>query len=58
MNADHRCWTDGDLGHGPAYAFRTSDGHKMEIYYETEWYQAPEALRPSLKNQAQRFPAR
>ena len=51
-------WTDGDLGHGPAYAFTTSDGHNMEIYYETEWYQAPDALKPALKNQAMRFPAR
>src|SRR5947207_4310680 len=24
-------WTEGDLGHGPAYAFTTSDGHDMEI---------------------------
>jgi catechol 2,3-dioxygenase len=51
-------WTDGDLGHGPAYAFTTSDGHNMEIYYETEWYAPPPELKPSLKNQAQRFPAR
>jgi catechol 2,3-dioxygenase len=51
-------WTDGDLGHGPAYAFQTSDGHSMEVYYETEWYTPPPALKPALKNQAQRFPAR
>jgi catechol 2,3-dioxygenase len=51
-------WHDGDLGHGRAYAFTTPDGHNMEIYYETEWYQPPPDLRPSLKNQAQRFPAR
>ncbi len=51
-------WTEGDLGHGPAYAFKTSDGHDMELYYETEWYEAPPALKPSLKNQAMRFPAR
>ena len=51
-------WTDGDLGHGPAYAFTTSDNHNVEIYWETEWYQAPPALKPSLKNQAMRFPAR
>ena len=50
-------WTDGDLGHGPAYAFKTTDGHNMEIYYETEWYAPPPELKPSLKNQAQRFPA-
>src|SRR5262245_54504343 len=35
-----RGWTDGDLGHGPAYSFTTPDGHNVEIYYETEWYQA------------------
>ena len=51
-------WTDGDLGHGPAYAFETTDDHPMEIYYETEWYAPPPELTPSLKNQAQRFPAR
>jgi len=51
-------WTDGDLGHGPAYAFTTTDGHPMELYYETEWYKAPAELKPSLKNQAMRFPAR
>ena len=51
-------WIQGDLGHGPAYAFTTPDGHAMEIYYETEWYQPPPELKPSLKNQAQRFPAR
>ena len=30
----------------------------VELYYETEWYQAPPELKPALKNQAQRFPAR
>ncbi|HKB11293.1 MAG TPA: VOC family protein, partial [Vicinamibacterales bacterium] len=51
-------WTEGDLGHGPSYAFRTTDGHHMEIYYDTEWYRPPQSLQPALKNQAQRFPAR
>src|SRR4029077_8349428 len=51
-------WHDGDLGHGRAYAFATPDGHNMEIYYDTEWYQPTPELRPALKNQAQRFPAR
>src|SRR5688572_23484417 len=49
-------WTKGDLGHGPAYAFTTPDGHNMEVYYETEWYAPPPHLKPSLKNQAMRFP--
>jgi catechol 2,3-dioxygenase len=51
-------WIEDELGHGPAYQFRDPDGHLLEIYYETEWYEAPPHLKPSLKNQAQRFPAR
>src|SRR3984957_13061671 len=51
-------WTEGDLGHGPAFLCQDPDGHKVEIYYETEWYEAPPGLRPALKNQAQRYPAR
>ncbi|MCC2653597.1 MAG: catechol 2,3-dioxygenase, partial [Microvirga sp.] len=51
-------WTDGDLGHGPAFQCRDPDGHLIELYYETEWYAAPPELKPTLKNQAQRFPAR
>src|ERR1700722_13249936 len=51
-------WNDGDLCHGPAFVCRDPDGHKIELYYETQWYEAPAELRPSLKNQAQRFPAR
>ena len=51
-------WVDNELGHGPAFQFHDPDGHVIEIYYETEWYQAPPELKPSLKNQAQRFPAR
>jgi catechol 2,3-dioxygenase len=49
-------WKDDSVGHGPAYCFTDPDGHKMEIYYETEWYKPPENLRPALKNQASRFP--
>jgi catechol 2,3-dioxygenase len=51
-------WHEGELGHGPAYRFRDPDGHLIEIYYETEWFEAPRDMRPALKNQAQRFPAR
>ena len=46
------------MGHGPAFRCRDPDGHIVELYYETEWYQAPPELKPALKNQAQRFPAR
>jgi catechol 2,3-dioxygenase len=51
-------WADGGPGIGPVYAFRDPDGHELEIYWETEWYRPPEHLRPSLKNQAQAYPAR
>ena len=51
-------WTDGDMGQGPAFRCRDPDGHIVELYYETEWYQPPPELKPALKNQAQRFPAR
>jgi catechol 2,3-dioxygenase len=51
-------WVDGDLGHGPAFVCNDPDGHRIELYYDTEWYKAPPELRPALKNQAQRFPAR
>ncbi|HEY4360818.1 MAG TPA: catechol 2,3-dioxygenase [Bryobacteraceae bacterium] len=51
-------WNDGDLCHGPAYVCKDPDGHNIELYYETQWYEAPPELKPALKNQAQRFPAR
>jgi catechol 2,3-dioxygenase len=51
-------WIDGDQGHGPAYRFTDPDGHPIEIYYETVWYQPPEGSRPALKNQASRYPDR
>ena len=54
----HVGWNDGDIGHGPAYQCRDPDGHLIELYYETEWYQPPAELKPALKNQAQKYPAR
>ena len=50
-------WVDGP-GHGPGYRFHDPDGHVLELYFETDRYEAPPALRPALKNQAQRYPAR
>jgi catechol 2,3-dioxygenase len=51
-------WIDGDVGHGAAYTFTDPDGHPMELYYESERYDPPVHLRPSLKNQPQRYTAR
>ncbi|MFK7802951.1 MAG: catechol 2,3-dioxygenase [Anaerolineae bacterium] len=51
-------WTDGDLGHGKTYAFHSPDGHNVEIYFDTEWYQHGADDKPALKNQAAKFPGR
>jgi catechol 2,3-dioxygenase len=51
-------WNDGDACHGPAFVCQDPDGHKIELYYQTQWYEPPPDQRPALKNQAQRFPAR
>ncbi len=49
-------WTDGDLGHGKTFVCKDPDGHVIELYYDTEWYDPPPDQKPALKNQAQRFP--
>lgn len=49
---------EGELGHGTGWRFRDLDGHVFELYHDTEWYQAPPDRRPSLKSQAERYPAR
>jgi catechol 2,3 dioxygenase len=51
-------WIDGDTGHGPAYRFTDPDGHPCELYYETERYEPPAHLRPTLRNQPQRYTGR
>ncbi|RAI02363.1 catechol 2,3-dioxygenase [Acuticoccus sediminis] len=49
-------WTDGDLGHGPAFRFADPFGHTFEIYYETNWYEPQqEAERAALKNTASAY---
>jgi catechol 2,3 dioxygenase len=49
-------WQEGDLGIGPTYLCRDPDGHEIELYYETEWFEATGAQKPALKNQAQARP--
>ena len=51
-------WVEDELGLGPIYLLQDPDGHDIGLYWETEWYQAPKELAPSLKNQAARFPGR
>ena len=49
-------WSNGDFGHGRTYCFTDPDGHRMEIYYEEQRYEAPAAKRSALKNQPMRYP--
>ena len=52
-------WTDGDLGHGPRLSrSRDPTATTWSSTTRREWYEAPPELKPALKNQAQRFPAR
>jgi catechol 2,3 dioxygenase len=51
-------WTDGDVGHGSAYRFRDPDGHLVELYYETEWFEATGEQVSYLPNQPQAFDGR
>ena len=51
-------WIEGDVGHGRSYRFTDPDGHVLELYYEAERYEAPEHLRPSWRNQPQRYVGR
>lgn len=51
-------WVEDELGLGPIYLVEDADGHEIGLYWETEWYSPTTELRPSLKNQAARFPGR
>jgi len=51
-------WADDELGLGPIYLTEDPDGHEIGLYWETERYEPPPELVPSLKNQAARFPGR
>lgn len=51
-------WVEDELGLGPIYLTEDPDGHEIGLYWETQRYEPPPALAPSLKNQAARFPGR
>lgn len=51
-------WVEDEIGMGPIYLTSDPDGHRIGLYWETEWFEAPADLKPSLKNQASRFPGR
>jgi len=49
-------WSNGDFGHGRCYRFHDPEGHVMEVYFEEQKYQAPEALRSTLMNMPMKYP--
>ncbi|MBM4765172.1 catechol 2,3-dioxygenase [Bacillus sp. B15-48] len=51
-------WIDGDIGHGKAYQFTTTDGHLMEILWEVEYYHTQEEQRSKLLNRPSKRPDR
>jgi catechol 2,3-dioxygenase len=51
-------WSDEEPAYGPVFHFTDPDGHPFGLYWETNRYEPSPATRPSLKNQASRFPGR
>jgi catechol 2,3-dioxygenase len=51
-------WSEGELGHGPAYRFTTPAGHPMELLWEVAYYQAPLEQQSPLLNRPQKRPLR
>ncbi|WP_436529283.1 VOC family protein [Actinoplanes sp. HUAS TT8] len=51
-------WSKDEPAYGPVYHFTDPDGHRFGLYFETQRYVASDESRPSLKNQAARFPGR
>jgi catechol 2,3-dioxygenase len=51
-------WEDGIAGHGRTYAFTDPDGHRMSIYYDSEYFVPVGDGAPTLKNQPQRMTTR
>ncbi|MFF7140327.1 MFS transporter [Streptomyces nodosus] len=51
-------WVEDEPGIGRLYVTTDPDGHEHALYWESEHYRAPDALRPALKNQPQAKPDR
>jgi len=49
-------WSEGEIGHGPAFQFTSPDGHPFEIFYQIEHFVPSGDELPYLKNQPQRLP--
>jgi catechol 2,3-dioxygenase len=51
-------WSTEEPGYGRVFHFTDPDGHPFGLYWDTVRYTPSEATRPSLKNQAAKFPGR
>jgi catechol 2,3-dioxygenase len=51
-------WSEEEAHYGPVFHFADPDGHPYGIYWDTRRHEPTPELRPSLKNQASRFPGR
>ena len=49
-------WTESEAGYGPAYAYRTPDGHLQHLFWEVERAVIPEDQRSPLLNRPQKRP--
>ena len=52
-----RGWSKGDLGHGRAYQFETPEGHRMELFWDVDYFTAPAGKETRLHNRPQRRPS-
>jgi catechol 2,3-dioxygenase len=52
-----RGWIDGDAGHGRAYQFDTPAGHRWELLWDVDYFEAPPDQRSGLRNRPQKRPA-
>lgn len=48
-------WREPEFGHGRAFRFPSSDGHNVELYYDTVKFVPKDSQIPGFKNQPQRY---
>jgi catechol 2,3-dioxygenase len=48
-------WRDAEVGHGPAYRYRSPGGHLHEVFWEIERYKPPAELAPIFPNRPQKY---
>ena len=49
-------WNEGDLAHGPAFVCQDPDGHKIELYYETQWYRGAARVKARAEESGAALP--